>query len=213
MAKRRRTTTKRRRAPRRNPSRARRAGRRIARRAGGAVMGLNFRTALGNIPIQTAGMLAAKWAAKRFGGGAIETDNASWTWRSYLQGAAGAAGAGILLNMFRRGWGQKALEGGMSLMLYETLQRELIPQSNWATNQFGQAGERVPGVIEENEAGQPFVLGEDYQWYPLTGADDDIIPSIDGYGYGSSLVEPGPLGDELVPVGPMGAAGSSFLRR
>lgn len=211
----RRRGTKRRASPRRNPSRARRAGRAVARRTSSAIGGLNIRSALKNIPIQTAGMMAAKWAAKRFGG-ATETDPASWTWASYLKGAAGAAGAGILANMMRPGWGQKILEGGMTLMAYKLLQNELIPKSTWASGQFGAAGNRYPGVIEQNEEGEPFILGEDYQWYPLEGMTADEDRMLEGYGYGDELVKPGPLGygDELVEPGPLGfGEGDEFLTR
>lgn len=214
----RRRTTRRRRAPRRNPSRRRSNPRRITRRAGAAIAGLNIRTALGNVPIHVAGMMAAKWAAKRFGG-ASETDPASWTWASYLKGSLGAAAGGILANQFRRGWGQKVLEGGLSLMVYKALQNELIVESPWATSQFGYDGygaERTPGTIEENDEGEPFILGDDYQWYPLEGADDSMMGYIPDYaGYGDDLVTPGPLGDDLVTPGPLGFGepGASFLRR
>jgi len=219
MARKRRKATKRR-APRRNPSR-RRVRRRITRRAGGALAGLNFKTALKNIPIATVGMFAAKWAAKRFGEPASETDPASWNYASYLKGAGGAAAAGFLANMLKPGMGQKVLEGGMSLMLYKLLQNELIAGNTFWSGQLG-ATERVPGVVEENEAGEPFILGEDYEWYPLDGADDyrmePDMPIL-----GEALVEPGPLGEALVEPGPLGYDGygadldtmyaESFLQR
>lgn len=229
MAKRRRrrTTTTTRRAPRRNPSRARRARRAVVRRAGGALGGLNFKQALKTVPLNTLGMLAAKWAAKRFGEAASETDPASWNYASYLKGAAGAAAAGFLANMIKRGTGQRVLEGGMALMLYKLFQNEVVPGKEFLQNQFGADPVRVPGVIEENSAGEPFILGEDNQWYPLDGADDYRMEP--GYGFGQpgydtyegdSLVSPGPLGfgDSLVSPGPLGFGDdnmyrNAFLRR
>jgi hypothetical protein len=221
MARRKRKAVKRR-APRRNPSRARRATRAVSRRAGGALAGLNFKTALKNIPVATIGMFAAKWAAKRFGQAASETDPGSWNYASYLKGAGGAAVAGFLANMVKPGMGQKVLEGGMSLMLYKLVQNELIAGNEFWTGQLGQA--REPGVIEENSAGEPYILGEDYIWRPLEGADDyRMKPEL--YGYGEALVSPGPLGmgEALVSPGPLGYAGAednldaiyaqSFLRR
>jgi hypothetical protein len=153
--------------------------------------------------MNTLGMFAAKWAAKRFGDSALETDPNSWNYASYLKGAAGAAVAGFLANMVKRGSGQRVLEGGMSLMLYKLVQNELIPNSPFWSGQLGGAGDRVPGVIEENEAGESYILGDDYQWYPLEGADDyRMMP--EGM-YGDALVEPGPLGDALVEPGPLGS--------
>lgn len=216
MAKRRRKRTTKRRV-KRNPSRTRRAARAVSSRARGAFGGLNFKSALKNIPMNTLGMFAAKWAAKRWGQPATETDPASWNYASYLKGAAGAAGAGFLANMMKPGSGQRVLEGGMSLMLYKLVQNELIPKSQWATNQFG-ANMRTPGTIEENDGGEPFILGEDMEWYPLYGADDyRMIP--DSGMYGDALTEPGPLGEALTPPGPLGAEnltdiyGRNFLYR
>ena len=213
-----RRATKKRRAPRRNPSRARRAGRAVARRAGGSIAGLNFKTALKGIPLNTLGMFAAKWAAKRFGDAALETDPETWNYASYLKGALGAAAAGFAANMVKRGSGQKVLEGGMSLMLYKLIQNEFIAGNEWASGQFGAANEREPGVIEENEEGTPFILGEDYEWYPLEGADDYRMMPDSGM-YGDALTTPGPLGEALTTPGPLGASaldktyGASFLRR
>jgi hypothetical protein len=185
--------------------------------------GLNFKQALKTVPLNTLGMLAAKWAAKRFGEAASETDPATWNYMSYLKGAAGAAAAGFLANMLKRGTGQRVLEGGMALMLFKLFENEVVPGHEFLTNQFGAESERVPGVIEANSAGEPFILGEDNQWYPLEGADDDrMIPGYDSYsGYGDSMVTPGPLGfgDSMVTPGPLGfgAEGdiyaNTFLRR
>lgn len=204
-----------RRAPRRNPSK-RRAPRRASSRASGASFaGLNIKSALKGIPMNTLGMFAAKWAAKRFGQPATETDPGSWNYASYLKGAAGSAVAGFLANMVKRGSGQRVLEGGMSLMLYKLVQNELIAGSTFWSGQLGQA--RVPGVIEENDAGEPFILGEDNQWYPLDGADDyRMLPEMSGSG--PVLTEPGPLGDVLTPPGPLGvnvdeAYRAAFLNR
>ncbi|MCK4785550.1 MAG: hypothetical protein KAV87_17485 [Desulfobacteraceae bacterium] len=200
MAKRR--ATRKRRAPRKNPSRARRAGRSIRRRASSSLAGLNFKSALKNVPMTTLGMFAAKWAAKRFGEAATETDPNSWNYASYLKGAAGAAAAGFIANMLKRGTGQRVLEGGLSLMAYKLVQNELIPQSSWATGQFGASDDRYPGVIEENDEGDPYILGEDNEWYPLEGAEDYRM--MEPEMYGEALVEPGPLGDALVEPGPLG---------
>jgi hypothetical protein len=216
---RRRKTTKR--APRRNPTRRRRTTRAVTRRASGAFHGLNFRSALKNIPMNTLGMFAAKWAAKRFGDAATETDPSTWNYASYLKGAAGAAAAGFVMNMIKRGTGQRVLEGGMSLMLYKLLQNELVVNSPFWSGQLGADDDyqRVPGTIEANSEGDYYVLGEDYQWHPMDGADDyRMEPELYG-----DLVAPGPLGlgDSLVQPGPLGLGASdvdamysrSFLRR
>lgn len=217
MAKRRRRRAAPKRRIRRNPSRTRRAARAVSRRSRSAFGGLNFKSSLRNTPLMVVGMFASKWAAKRFGDAATETDPSTWNYASYLKGALGAAGAGFLANMVKPGSGQRVLDGGLALMAYKLVQNELVPKSTWATNQFGAV--REPGTIEENDQGEPFILGEDMQWYPMEGADDyRMLPEA----YGDELTEPGPLGfgDSLTEPGPLGAGGDltdiyrrSFLRR
>jgi hypothetical protein len=228
MATRKRRKTTKRRAPRRNPSRRRRRRnpKRIVRRASSAVKGLNFKTALKNVPVHTLGMMAAKWAAKKFGTAASETDPGSWNYASYLKGSAGAALAAFIANVVKPGTGQRVLEGGLSLMLYKLAQNELIAGNAFWSGQLGEADyqyDRVPGAIEENEAGESYILGEDYQWYPLEGYGE----VYDRQGVGGELVEPGPLGyaGALVAPGPLGYGAdeseanlnslytNSFLRR
>lgn len=205
MAKQRRrtTTTKTTKRRRRNPSRARRAGTAVSRRASSSLAGLNFKGAIKNVPMNAIGMFAAKWAAKKFGSAATETDPSTWDYASYLKGAAGAAIAGFLANMLRRGSGQKVLEGGLSLMAYKLIQNELIPNSPFWTGQLGAV--RVPGTIEENAEGEPYILGEDNEWYPLEGEDDYRMMPGSYSEYSDALVPPGPLGEALVPPGPLGA--------
>jgi hypothetical protein len=224
MARRRRrrtaTTTTRRRRRRHNPSRARTIARRVGTRARGAFAGLNFKGALKEVPMELIGMFAAKWAAKRFGNPATETDPASWNAASYIKGALGAVGGGILMNMIKPGSGHAVLRGGLSLMAYKLIENKGIANSPFWSAQLGadESAARVPGVIEMNGLGEPFILGEDYQWRPLNGADD--YRAISGYGadeyvMGDALVRPGPLGaEEMYGESPLDRSmGRSFLRR
>lgn len=190
-----------RKAPRRNPAPKRR--RRRNPFGGGSsksIGGLNFKSALKNIPMATLGMFAAKFGAKKFGDAASETDPTTWNYASYLKGAAGAALAGVLANMLRRGTGQKVLEGGMSLMLYKLVQNEFIVNSTFWSGQLGADEGYGPGMIETDSEGMPYILGQSGDWIPLEGADDYRIPQM----YGDTLVTPGPLGDTLVTPGPLG---------
>lgn len=200
MAKKR--TTKRR--IRRNPtSRTTRARRAVTRRASSSIAGLNFKGALKNVPLTTLGMFASKFAAKRFGEAATETDPSTWNYASYLKGAAGAAIAGFLANMVKRGTGQKVLEGGLSLMAYKLVQNELIAGNTFWSGQLGAANAMMPGTIQENDEGTPYILGDDGGWIPLEGDDLNRAYVAD---YSGALVEPGPLGlgDALLPPGPLG---------
>lgn len=199
MPKRRKTTK--RRTYRKNPSRTRRVARRATRSAGATFRGMNFKKALANLPYFQAGMFGAKWLAKRFGGQALETDPATWGWQQYLQGALGAVGAGFLAQMIKPGSGQRVLEGGLNLMVYKMVQNELIADNEWATGQFGayyegEAGTYEPGDVEQDESGNTYMLGENYEWRALPEAE------VSGYG---ALEPVGPLG-QIEPVGPLGAS-------
>lgn len=203
-----------------NPIRRRRSpARKTVRRAARRMSAFNFHSALKNmVPIQI-GMFSAKWAAKRFGEGASETDPESWNWASYLKGAAGAAAAGMLANMVKPGWGQKILEGGLNLMAYKAIQNELIAGNDWAVSQFGaDEDDYVPTEYlltgdDEDEYSPMFGAAEDDEGLWGLSEDGEPIPvddahrlpevSYDGYGE-SALVEPGRLGSTLEPVGPMG---------
>lgn len=171
-------------------------GRKAYTRARSAFAGLNFRSALKNAPAFQIGMFASKWAAKRFSDEypATETDPESWNYASYLKGGLGATIAAFLAQMIRPGMGQKVLEGGLNLMLFKLVENELIPQSDWATEQFGMGQEDI--VFDEY--GTPYMLGQG-GYYPV-----DERHRLPEEFEGGALEPVGPLGDALEPVGPLG---------
>lgn len=199
-----RTKSPRRRVRRRNPTSRRVTS--AASRVRSTVAGMNIRSALRGLPPTMVGMFAAKWAAKRFGSEASETDPESWTWASYLKGAAGAFVAGFLAQNLRAGWGQKVLEGGMSLMAYKLIENELIPKSEWAQAQFGEDETYFPEeYVQTDDQGTPYLLGQNGQWMPV-----DERHRLPEYGVmGDELQPVGRLGDELQPVGRLGDAWQS----
>lgn len=200
MAKKR--THRKRRAPRRNPSPRRRA---VVRRVKASFAGLNFKQAFKNVPLGVIGMFAAKWAAKRGTPDALESDPATWNGMTYLKGGLGAVGAGWIANMIRPGSGQKVLEGGLLLLAYKAAQNHVVPKNTFLTNQFGFGAETptyMPGDVETNSAGEPFILGQDGQtWVPLAEGEDQSWEMM-----GSNLEPEGRLGfgDVLEPAGRMG---------
>jgi hypothetical protein len=209
------TTRRKRRSYRRNPGsppRRRRAARARAT-AGRLLGGLNFKEALRVAIPFGVGMFAAKFAAKRFNAGGSEIDPASWTWKTYLQGAFGAALAGILVNMVRPGMGQKVFQGGVALMIYKVVQNELIVKNDKAVEYLGGANdaamlldlEGVPYML--GPGGTPLPLDEQHRMDLL--GDDTIVESMygaDDMNWGDVLAPPGPLGlgDYVAPPGPLG---------
>jgi hypothetical protein len=200
---------KRRRSPvKKNPTPTRRRARRnptarkVSRRVASAFGGLSFKKALKDLPAIQIGMFAAKWVAKRWGADypATESDPESWSAMSYIKGALGAVGAAMLVNQFRRGAGQKVLEGGLNMMVFKALQNEVISKSEWATEQLGQdyAPTEYEGMLLAGEGadGSPLMLADDGELYP---ADDE-------YRFSDSLEPVSQLGfgDALEPVGPLG---------
>lgn len=192
----------------RNPSKKRSYKSRAVSRVKSTLMGMNFKTALKNVPAYQIGMWATKWAVKRLGPAASLGDSDSWDWTSYLKGVAGAVGAGVAMNMVKPGWGQKVFEGGINYLFFQLVHNKVIAQNEWAAGQFGEddyypdeylegANEGyVPGDVESGPDNQPYLLGADYQWHP-TGAGQYA-------GVGDVLQPVGPLGDVLQPVGPLG---------
>lgn len=153
-----------------------------------------------DVPATQIGMFATKWLAKRFGPDATEIDPESWNWSSYLKGGLGAVLAGFLAQMVRPGMGQKVMAGGLNLMIYKMIQNELIVDSSWASGQFGQEEDYeegyLPGDVETDASGQPYLLGQDNQWHalPEEGMLGDVLQPV------------GPLGDVLQPIGPLGGS-------
>jgi hypothetical protein len=208
---------KKRKKARKNPTKKRRrygaAVKKTARKAARRMTaGLNFKSAIKNmIPIQL-GMFAAKWLAKRWSDGATEGDPGSWSMMDYVKGAGGAGVAALLLNMVKPGWGQKALEGGLNLMVYKAVQNELIAPNTWATEQFGEE-DYIPDEYLMTGMGDADGWGYAEDGTPIPLDDRHRMP-VAGYGYGDSLVTPGPLGEggSLYPVGPMGETDDEFAR-
>ena len=175
---------------RKNPT----AKRYVRRAASRLTSGLSIKTALKDqIPIQI-GMLGAQWAAKRFGPEANELDAATWSWASYAKGAAGAFGAGVLLNMVKPGLGQKALTGGLAHVVHRLLRNELIERSPWAIAQFGEDEEGIyvddDGTPYAASGGDYLPLDEQHRMLP-SGSVGELVPVNE---LGDSLVTPGPLG-------------------
>jgi hypothetical protein len=221
------TAPKRRR--RRNPS-VRKTARAIGRRASSRFMGMNIMGALRGAPPRAAGMLAAKWAAKKFPGmeGGGEGDN--WTFKNYLGGGIGALLAGFIAENFKRGTGQKVLEGGIDLLMYKIFMNEVVPQNSFLSNQFG-ADEIVSMLGEDDEpivmlgegeddldAGD-MLLGDDGEIY-MMGEDGYTRPISENHrmlaaemanraleaNYAGALERPGTLGGALERPGTLGGA-------
>lgn len=187
-----------RRRRRRNPASPRKSGRRRAiSRMSGAFGGLKFKEALRNLLPMEIGMFGAKMLSKRFGGGADQTDPESWTWRSYLQMAAGAVGTAWLAGMVKQGWSQKALEGGLALLAYEIIQNELIASSDWGKNWLGEDGgyqyDEIPAMMGSNGV---LPLDEVHRAMPeLSGSLEPVTRSL-----GDFTAQPGSLGGDRSPA-------------
>lgn len=183
-------------APAPNPRRRRAAPRRRRRRnpsssrGGKLFSGLNIKQAIADqLPLQV-GIWSAKWAEKRFGPEANDFDPATWNAFSYAKGAIGGTIMAVLVNQFKRGMGQKVLTGAIAQVTEKLIRNELVNRSTWAQGQFGQ--------------------DEDEEYYFV---DTDAAPYLDGMPLddrhrlaGATLVEPGPLGDDMEPVGALGSA-------
>ena len=186
----------------------RKAAKRIARRS---ITGLNFKTAAKNILPTQVGMFAAKYAAKRFpgfGGPATETDPNTWGYGTYIKGSIGATLAAMGVNLIKPGYGQKVLEGGLNLMVYELGQNEFVAKSAWGQAAFGQADYFPEEYLMTGTDDYPEVMGRDGNFYP---ADErHRLPETQMGGGQFAPVDQ--FGDVLQPVGPLGATGDRWSR-
>lgn len=210
--------TKKRKTPRRNPRR-RSTYKRAASRAKSTFVGLNIKSALKDqIPIQI-GMFGTKFFAKLFGPEATEMDPSSWNWSSYAKGAAGAVAAGFVAQTIKPGMGQKVLQGGLSLIFYKMIQNNLVTGNDFAEKHFGieQEDDDIyipdeyaemsgygendyePGDVEDDESGNSYLLGDDYEWHAL--------PESSGPMMGDELRKIGPLGETYEHLSPPSALG------
>lgn len=177
-APRRRRTTRRR---RRNPATASRGGRLFA--------GLNFKKAIADqVPLQL-GIWIAKWCEKRFGPEASDLDPTTWNAFSFVKGALGGALGAVGINAIKRGYGQMVLTGALAEVTRSLIRYELIERSDWAKGQFGQDNDNW--------------LYVDTDAAPYMGA----LPLDDRHRLAGSLIEPGPLGEDIEPVGALGYYG------
>lgn len=180
---------------RRNPANPRKKSTRrsYARAAGRRLMtGISIKQAFKDqIPIQF-GMLAAKFMGKKLGGPAAEDlDPNSWNYISYAKMAAGALAAGLLANLIKPGTGQKAFTGGMSLVFHKVIRNELISQSTWAQQHFGEDDD-----MYIDDGGTPYVE-----------VGGRLVPASEDYRMAGTLVRPNQLG-QLVAVNELGQLGS-----
>lgn len=196
MAKKRRKRGKRRRTSNPTSGRVRAAAKRVSKRISRSIAGLDVRHVLTHLPYYQAGMLAAKWAVRRFGEGGLETDPGTWNWSHYAKGILGGFGAALLANQIRKGAGTKVLEGAVNLIVYKAIQNELIAGSTWATGQFGQEYEPTEYMVAGNDE-LPLAYDATGNLFP---ADDrHRLPEM-----GSVLEPVGRLGSVLEPVGRLG---------
>lgn len=222
-----RTYRRRRRSYRRNPevlelNPRRRGGgrvRRYARRAGGRLFaGLNWKSAVHDGIPALLGMFAAKFAARKFGGG-TETDPTTWTWGTYAKAAAGAFGGAFIANMIRPGYGQKVLNGGLAFVLFKIVENELVTKSTKAQEWFGADeswgqswdgyGAEDPNVLQLDGDGTPWMMSDDGTMLPL---DERHRMQLDGWGDDSDLPElQGTWGEALVTPGRLGGFGEALV--
>ena len=217
-------TRKRRAAPRRNPRR--RTARRAISRVKSSFAGLNIKQALKNqIAIQL-GMFGSKFFAKLFGPEATEEDPSTWDWTSFAKMGAGAVATAFVAQTIKPGMGQKVLEGGFSAVIYKLIQNKLINGSEFGEKHFGieqsdddpyipdeyadlngyggyQDGYE-PGDVEQDAAGNAYLLGDHGQWQQLpesSGAmlGEGALRSLTSLGAIEHLSPPGSLG-EFDPV-------------
>jgi hypothetical protein len=193
---------------RRNPT-----GAQVAAYGRGTLAGINVGGALKSSLPLLVGALAAKFAAKKFTAD-DGSEGANWTWKNYgfsLLGGFVAAVATSAIFKSRLGAAQKVMEGAFLITGYKIFVNEIASQ-NATLNAWFSADEPPlmlgqdqapvgqlpvqPGAIVQGDDGQPYVMGQDGMWRPVS--EDHRLPA--GY-YGDSVVPVrADMGDGTVPV-------------
>lgn len=196
----------------RNPSRARRAARAVGGRTGRSLMGLLTLRNLFDAAQGTTGMLAAQYAAKKWGGLGGGDHDREWTPRHYLMGGLGSLGAGLVAEMVRSGSGKKMFTGGLSLLGFNLVTKQLASRSDDVHAMFAGTGQTFrgddgniyrPGDTYMGEDGEVFIMGEGGGWSPM-GYMGGVPTEADFQDLGrESLTPPGHLGayDEFMGAG------------
>ena len=192
---------------RRNPSRAARA----LSYGGSTIAGINIGGALKSSLPLLVGALAAKFAAKKFTAD-DGSEGANWTWKNYgfsLLGGFVAAVATSAIFKSRAGAAQRVMEGAFLITGYKIFVNEIAAQNStlqaWFSadeqpSMIGQDAGQVPvqaGAIVHGQDGQPYVMGQDGMWRPISEAHR--LPA--GQYYGDAVVPVrADMGDAVVPV-------------
>lgn len=188
---------------------------RAASAVGQSVLGVNIGGAAKNTIALVGGMLAAKFAAKRFADGGGEGED--WTWKNYGFGILGGFVAAVGTQMIfktPRATGQKVMEGALALMLYKAFVNEVVPKNDTLVEWFSGDDEVHPDYMGATDEGDPgdvwqgdqadFVMGADRYWRDI---DDNqrMLPANQST-MGDALIQPtADMGDALVqPTADMG---------
>ena len=174
---------------------------RIVRKTGSsaksALGNLSFKTGFKNAVWLFAGMFAAQFGAKKFGGentanlGQPET----WTAMSYVKGGISGTVFAVVANMLRPGSGQKVIEGSIAHLLFQLAQNYGVNASEWAKGQFGEVNPGLP-ELQMGPGGDMELLGYGY---------GEAIPITDDYRMlGDEVVNRDQFGDLQASAGRLG---------
>ena len=160
-----------RRRRRRNPDNPRRTGR--AR----GFLGLDFAGVGKDLLPMAVGAVAGQMASKKLDaddttGGASQP----WTWKNYLLCILGSYLSGVVLGMLRPKSGmylrRQAVNGGLLLVVYNLVVKELAAKSTTVMGLLGEAGAAggdawrymKPGDVWQGQDGKQYALGSDNKW-------------------------------------------------
>jgi len=159
-----------------NPTRVRRAARAVKSN----IMGIDILGAAKDAIPHTGGMLAAKFAAKKWADGGAEGED--WTWENYGLALAGGFAASVLTQaVFRKpkAVGKKVMTGALSLMMYKGFINEVAAKNETMNAWFGAdddevhpdymgvgADDALPGDIWVGDE-TDYIQGDDSYWRPV----------------------------------------------
>ena len=190
-----------------NPTKKRRAARRVGTTAKGLFGAVNpVGAAVNTIPLLV-GALAAKFAAKKFADGG--EDDSNWTWKNYgfalLGGFVVSLAAGAIFKS-KKGVAQKVMEGAFMLTAYKVFINEIAAKNDSLDTWFGD-----DPMVDLPELSSGDIVDEEYVY-----GDGGYLPINESHRLpmvGDAVVPVDPSLGQLVPVNPtMGAPAMDFSR-
>lgn len=139
-----------------------------------------------------------------------------WSWKNYLLAILGSYVGGMVMSFLKPSAGRyvrnAAVQGGLLLVIYQLVTKELTAKSTTVAGLLGETGtssrggdawrHMKPGDVWQGTDGKQYLLGSDNQWKPLgLLGSASLADIVDAERYGE-LVNADRYGEDTTPESP-----------